>query len=94
MRGRGLKRYKVSRRKADCPVAPRAGAWIETHPVVVEELVFPVAPRAGAWIETSIPLPSALQGHVAPRAGAWIETAWDRGVKLYALGCPSCGGVD
>ena len=33
-------------------VAPRAGAWIETHiPQQLNILMF-VAPRAGAWIET------------------------------------------
>ncbi len=57
------------------PVAPRAGAWIETMPDAKGGYQDYVAPRAGAWIETL-----RLSGHsrwpspVAPRAGAWIET--------------------
>ena len=38
--------------KTDLPVAPRAGAWIETNIVSVLSLSSAVAPRAGAWIET------------------------------------------
>jgi len=34
-------------------VAPRAGAWIETHKRYYTGAVWRVAPRAGAWIETS-----------------------------------------
>ena len=33
-------------------VAPRAGAWIETHGMASPCPVAGVAPRAGAWIET------------------------------------------
>ncbi len=33
-------------------VAPRAGAWIETHYHERLKVYFYVAPRAGAWIET------------------------------------------
>jgi len=38
------------------PVAPRAGAWIET--VEINEMIskYRVAPRAGAWIETLSPV--------------------------------------
>jgi len=38
--------------KAD-PVAPRAGAWIETMLSVLSNEPRIVAPRAGAWIETA-----------------------------------------
>jgi len=34
------------------PVAPRAGAWIETHLEQLRTKLTDVAPRAGAWIET------------------------------------------
>ncbi len=34
------------------PVAPRAGAWIETRLNGEGEFETDVAPRAGAWIET------------------------------------------
>ena len=34
-------------------VAPRAGAWIETHFMVQYAEDDAVAPRAGAWIETT-----------------------------------------
>ena len=34
------------------PVAPRAGAWIETIDRIDNEKGYYVAPRAGAWIET------------------------------------------
>ena len=35
-------------------VAPRAGAWIETHHQQNKYYHLKVAPRAGAWIETAI----------------------------------------
>ena len=35
-------------------VAPRVGAWIETHLVLNCFNVCQVAPRVGAWIETSV----------------------------------------
>ena len=57
------------------PVAPRAGAWIETGACLYKShLIILVAPRAGAWIETRIRLPPLYFDFVAPRAGAWIET--------------------
>ena len=34
-------------------VAPRAGAWIETHRAGGKRKLPAVAPRAGAWIETN-----------------------------------------
>jgi hypothetical protein len=56
------------------PVAPRAGAWVETVVDVTSFLPFLVAPRAGAWVETIIVCSHQRPGIVAPRAGAWVET--------------------
>ena len=36
------------------PVAPRVGAWIETHIHNLFVLNGTVAPRVGAWIETAL----------------------------------------
>ena len=55
-------------------VAPRAGAWIETHQQGRICRIPMVAPRAGAWIETSSTALMISSMGVAPRAGAWIET--------------------
>jgi len=56
------------------PVAPLAGAWIETCNPRMAFAPSPVAPLAGAWIETPVHLKSDLPQNVAPLAGAWIET--------------------
>ncbi len=53
VRGRGLKRDHVSLRQPPELVAPRAGAWIETTPIIGGNDERDVAPRAGAWIETA-----------------------------------------
>ena len=71
------------------PVAPRAGAWIET--IVTGRAVwdFLVAPRAGAWIETSnfvLVVPITI---VAPRAGAWIETGYIKKEKVVEKSLPA-----
>ena len=53
VQGRGLKHFIIAFRANCFGVAPRAGAWIETHR---RQNFIPrqnVAPRAGAWIETS-----------------------------------------
>jgi len=55
-------------------VAPRAGAWIETHRKTLSLAWYKVAPRAGAWIETLFFPNQKPAVIVAPRAGAWIET--------------------
>ena len=57
-------------------VAPRAGAWIETHECIRLFLADDVAPRAGAWIETGLMTTHWTWRPVAPRAGAWIETGF------------------
>ena len=36
------------------PVAPHAGAWIETSAPTPADRVIEVAPHAGAWIETCL----------------------------------------
>ena len=56
------------------PVAPRAGAWIETGFCQPRGDYRHVAPRAGAWIETCNTGGDLNKTPVAPRAGAWIET--------------------
>ncbi len=52
MRVRGLKRQSGGYIRIRNPVAPHAGAWIETGLVFGEPFHIPVAPHAGAWIET------------------------------------------
>ena len=52
MRARGLKRFVSKGVGNGSEVAPRAGAWIETIPLLIYFAIYPVAPRAGAWIET------------------------------------------
>ena len=56
------------------PVAPHAGAWIETFVPLSSYLISNVAPHAGAWIETPGATPISPGALVAPHAGAWIET--------------------
>ena len=50
-----MKLTKNLRHNNDHSVAPRAGAWIETWPVIDTQSQSVVAPRAGAWIETLTP---------------------------------------
>ena len=57
------------------PVAPRVGAWIETHNIRHHQSHDKVAPRVGAWIETISGARQAVKNRVAPRVGAWIETS-------------------
>ena len=65
------------------PVAPHAGAWIETLSRLAYMYDAVVAPHAGAWIETVILNLHQCSGRVAPHAGAWIETcASGAGVPL------------
>ncbi len=73
-RARGLKRLSLGYPFPFAPVAPRAGAWIETPAILITNNLNAVAPRAGAWIETILTERVFGIGIVAPRAGAWIET--------------------
>ena len=52
MRERGLKLIVYCSITLFQPVAPHAGAWIETDDVSKVETGLYVAPHAGAWIET------------------------------------------
>ena len=74
MRGRGLKHSPQTCQDIQDPVAPHAGAWIETENLRMVTGSPTVAPHAGAWIETGYPNPSPCNDGVAPHAGAWIET--------------------
>ena len=59
-----------------CPVAPHAGAWIETAMAAYEKRHGVSPPTRGRG---SKPGPCDLDGPfggVAPHAGAWIETGW------------------
>ena len=74
-------------------VAPRVGAWIETHSHSTHRHSHSVAPRVGAWIET-------LHSH---KGRPWGESplVWGRGLKHISVGTgiictgrPPRGGVD
>ncbi len=51
VRVRGLKHSLLVKLKS-YTVAPRAGAWVETHKKLALYCKPCVAPRAGAWVET------------------------------------------
>ena len=87
---------KHLRRRFLChaPVAPRAGAWIETGTHRAAALGHGVAPRAGAWIETDCNAVVKKTIAVAPRAGAWIETSEGRSALRISSRRPPRGGVD
>ncbi len=70
---RGLK-LSIQPNAATTPiVAPRVGAWIETHERVDIMRATQVAPRVGAWIETTV-------SEIAPSSLASLP-AWERGLK-------------
>ena len=71
---RGLKLCTCEIQRYKGYVAPRVGAWIETHPTdhIINNVL--VAPRVGAWIETLSFISKNMAKIVAPRVGAWIET--------------------
>ena len=74
-RGRGLKLLFGRCNANSSPVAPLAGAWIETLTDTMLDVRAKVAPLAGAWIETSAEQSAQSNSvAVAPLAGAWIET--------------------
>ena len=75
------------------PVAPHAGAWIETGGRPPQHHGIPVAPHAGAWIETA--------GEYRDGRKPWSPPMRGRGLKHDAVvatlpvgGRPPCGGVD
>ena len=75
MRERGLKDKLPLKPIIVMLVAPRAGAWIESHADNHLLDCEVVAPRAGAWIESAYPADPHNHQQVAPRAGAWIESS-------------------
>ena len=75
MQARGLKPQLRRGALLKAPVAPHAGAWIETHQHKKQRKTSFVAPHAGAWIETLERVGTREINFVAPHAGAWIETA-------------------
>ena len=55
-------------------VAPRAGAWIETHAYTKDNFISASPPARGRGLK-QMQVPALGVGDlVAPRAGAWIET--------------------
>ena len=73
-RARGLKLPRLGRVPRHVPVAPLAGAWIETNYILVTEdghTSRPSRARGLKLIRSSLAVNSLL---VAPLAGAWIET--------------------
>ena len=95
MQGRGLKLLPAEETRTPYPVAPHAGAWIETRDLSAIKLrAEHVAPHAGAWIETCYQKQEGNRGDVAPHAGAWIETSAGIVNKLRDARRPSCRGVD
>ena len=75
-------------------VAPRVGAWIETHLLLKVPYSQGVAPRVGAWIETVLLPRVALSRSVAPRVGAWIETLLANFFTPVGTCRTPCGCVD
>ena len=73
----------LAKRPGGQPVAPHAGAWIETARCSRLPPEVKVAPHAGAWIETAGTTKNSQLNYVAPHAGAWIETGRE------ASGCSS-----
>ena len=64
-----MKHHVLRRRCGLLPVAPRAGAWIETRLMASAWQTRRVAPRAGAWIETSLTAAIVLIARRRPPRG-------------------------
>ena len=56
------------------PVAPSAGAWIETNVTANQQYVLPSRPLRVRGLKHRICEPMRRLNAVAPSAGAWIET--------------------
>ncbi len=73
------------------PVAPRAGAWIETAvsrtPVSHSRMSLPVRERGLKHVG----VPLIMYYPVAPRAGAWIETSYPLELKEISDVAPRAG---
>ena len=96
VRGRGSKLGVVASLARRPRVAPRAGAWIETHVIHTSATHRsqspPVRGRGLKHIDRTATHVAARP--VAPRAGAWIETRSAPHAGTIASGRPPCGGVD
>ena len=73
VRERGLKVIIMVHTPWIIEIAPRAGAWIESHLSTRISKKISIAPRAGAWIESIKKRDDRDAADIAPRAGAWIE---------------------
>ena len=75
-------------------VAPRAGAWIETPSVRLQQwitLSLPVRERGLKPVSTARVSGAKM---VAPRAGAWIETSTRHCGRRIRRRRSPCGSVD
>ncbi len=62
------------------PVAPHAGAWIETGFVCGIIFIYAVAPHAGAWIETKVSLSYSASAKSPPTRGRGLKLVFQRGL--------------
>ena len=92
MRVRGLKHCFRRQAGINIAVAPRAGAWIETHALnrfdQPRHLSHPVRVRGLKQHRAGSRAVSRL---VAPRAGAWIETLQPMPCRIRTLVAPRAG---
>ena len=95
VRGRGLKLDTDTDTDTDTPVAPRAGAWIETQLTNISADWDVVAPRAGAWIETPGIWQFANHNWKSPPVrGRGLKLLGQVAPHRVAPSRPPCGGVD
>ena len=77
------------------PVAPLAGAWIETIlDVVASAACARVAPLAGAWIETTGRQSGSGDRSSRPPRGGVDRNAGRHPLSIRPAGRPPRGGVD
>ena len=96
VRARGLKQANLFAKRNTRAVAPRAGAWIETHMRDLDEVTASESrPVRARGLKLVLEAAAGGTSWVAPRAGAWIETP----LRLRGSPGPSacrapCGRVD
>ena len=74
-RARGLKLVVLIIVQTFFPVAPRTGAWIETHNTNIPQHNYTVSrPARARGLKLIIQIYHNIITLVAPRTGAWIET--------------------